>query len=126
MARTINGVAFPTDTLWTNQDAFHGVAQSVQPTLGGAVIIYANQAFAQDIEIEISDYGYASQDFRSEILSLASQVGANFAFIWDGFVRNVVFSHHLVPVEFVRIIPTRDHSDAIQKFKMILRFTVVS
>jgi len=126
MARTLNGIDFPINARWINQDSWHGVAQAVQPTLGGALIIYANQSFAQEIEIDVAEFSFTDGVYRSEILELARQVGGTFPFVWDDFIRTVVFSHHDVPVEFVPLIPTRDHGDPKQRFSVRLRLLVVN
>lgn len=109
MSITLNGVALSSSMLWTDRHAYSPVAQTVQPTLGGGIIVYSQSltGAGQAVTLEaLEDTGWITKAMLDQIKDMAAVAGAVYTLNFHGEVMSVMFRHDEAPaVDFKPLTP---------------------
>ncbi len=105
---SLGGVTLSPSMQWTDKHAFQPVAQSVRRTLGGGVLVYAQELFkGRPITLEAqADTGWITKAMLDQLEVMAATPGGVFSLNVHGFVADVIFRHNEAPaLEFAPLQP---------------------
>ena len=96
---TIDTISLPSGLVWTNEFDATAVAQTMQHTLAGGVIVFHSpltQGRAITLQSE-SDAGWADRATVQALQSRAAVAGGIYTLTLRGTSRQVMFAHHDAP-----------------------------
>jgi len=96
---TLDAIPLPAGLVWTNEFDATAVAQTMQRTLAGGVIVFHSpltQGRAITLQSE-SDAGWADRATVQALQSRAAVAGGIYTLTLRGISRQVMFAHHDAP-----------------------------
>lgn len=96
MPNTLGTVTLPDQVVWEDMLDWSAVASQVERTLSGGLAIFTQpRNMGRPVTLRIKEgVAWLDQAQVDSIMSMASQLGATFIFIYQSQRHNVRFAHH--------------------------------
>lgn len=106
MARKLGTLDLPYQIEWIDRDDWAPVAQEVDQTLGGNLVVWQRPILhGRPITLQADPaVCWIADADRAAIVAMAQTIGASFTLEWDGDLYTVAFRHHEPPAVQLRAL----------------------